>query len=123
MIRLLAVTVAIALWAAPAYSGGIIDYSSNGFMDACRELARSGGSFRSRDADFNAGECMGFIEGVLDTTFRYVTPTGHCIPHEVIMGQIIRVVVQYVDARPVRAHEAFAVLVTEALRDAWPCKR
>jgi hypothetical protein len=117
MIRLLTVILAIALWSAPAHSGDAINFSANAFVDACRG---SSGPFRSReaatDAAFNTGECMGFIKGVLATT------DGHCIPAEVIMGQIIRVVVQYVDARPARAHEPFATLVKEAVRTAWPCK-
>jgi hypothetical protein len=98
----------------------------NGFVDACRELGRSSGSFRSREAAaeaaFNTGECMGFIKGVLATTHGHLSTARYCIPAEALMGQIMRVVVQYVDARPARS-EPFAVLVDEAIQAAWPCKR
>jgi hypothetical protein len=36
--------------------------------------------------------------------------------------QLVRVVVAYIDARPERMHESFAVVALEALQAAWPCK-
>jgi hypothetical protein len=46
-----------------------------------------------------------------------------CVPSEVTMGQVVRVVVQYTDNQPARHHELFGVLAVEALRKAWPCQR
>jgi hypothetical protein len=42
------------------------------------------------------------------------------IPAEVTLGQEIRVVVAYIDARPARMHEPFHELAFEALQVAWP---
>ena len=42
---------------------------------------------------------------------------------EVTLGQMVRVIVAYIDARPARVHEDFRLLALEALVDAWPCKR
>jgi hypothetical protein len=44
-----------------------------------------------------------------------------CRPREVTLGQIVRVVVQYIDSRPARMHEDFRVLAFEAMKAAWPC--
>jgi hypothetical protein len=45
-----------------------------------------------------------------------------CVPKEVTVGQQIRVITAYIDARPNRLHEDFRELAWEALKDAWPCK-
>jgi hypothetical protein len=44
------------------------------------------------------------------------------IPEHVTLGQEIRVVVRYIEARPSRMHEPFNSLALEALFDAWPCR-
>jgi hypothetical protein len=44
------------------------------------------------------------------------------IPRGVTGGQLIRVVIAYIDARPARMHEPFKGLALEALLKAWPCK-
>jgi len=38
------------------------------------------------------------------------------------VGQEVRVVVAYIDARPARMHEPFIALALESLQKAWPCK-
>jgi hypothetical protein len=48
---------------------------------------------------------------------------GFCVPDRSTVGQAVRVIVAYVDQRPERMHEHFEVLVLEALRRAWPCRR
>jgi hypothetical protein len=45
-----------------------------------------------------------------------------CIPKETKIDQQIRVVVKYIEARPERIHERFALLALLALIEAWPCK-
>jgi hypothetical protein len=44
------------------------------------------------------------------------------IPDSVTQGQIVGVVVLYMEARPQRLHEPFRSLALEALFDAWPCR-
>jgi Rap1a immunity proteins len=60
---------------------------------------------------------------------RYISGIAYmiedsCIPFgSVTQDQMVRVVVQYIDSRPTRMHEAFGKLALEAMRDGWPCKR
>jgi Rap1a immunity proteins len=51
-----------------------------------------------------------------------VTPP-FCVPPTATIGQMVRVVVKYIDQRPERLHEQFTVLAYEALKAAWPCKQ
>ncbi len=44
------------------------------------------------------------------------------IPDSITQGQIVGVVVLYIDARPERMREPFRSLALEALFDAWPCR-
>jgi hypothetical protein len=46
---------------------------------------------------------------------------GGCLPDRTADDQVVQVVVKYIDARPVRIHERFEILVAEALHTAWPC--
>ncbi len=44
------------------------------------------------------------------------------IPDSVTQGQIVGIVVLYIEARPSRMHEPFRSLALEALFDAWSCR-
>ena len=63
--------------------------------------------------------CSGIIEGLSyrDDGKTVCPPKG-----SVTNGQMIRVVVKYIDDRPERQQEYFKVLALEAFRAAWPCK-
>ena len=107
----------IVVLAALMLSGGTVsaekDFrSANYFMPGCRSFADK------IQADlFLSGICMGSIEGVLYGRSEV------CPPKEVTGGQLARVVVQYIDARPARMHEDFRKLALEAVKAAWPCQR
>ena len=45
------------------------------------------------------------------------------LPKGVTYQQAARAVVRYIEERPQRMHEGFIALATEALRDAWPCRK
>jgi hypothetical protein len=51
-------------------------------------------------------------------------PSLRCldIPVGVNNGQMVGVVVRYIEARPYRMHEPFLPLALEALFDAWACR-
>ena len=66
------------------------------------------------------GVCIGEVQGVWDTAVALV---GVCSPPQVTSGEAVRVVVQYIDARPARMHEPFDLLALEALTAAWPCRK
>jgi hypothetical protein len=93
--------------------------SANWVLPGCRSLlAGIGGD----DLDFRAGVCAGVVG-----TFRDLGSGGsgavrpYCIPDVVDTGQVVRVVVDFIERNPARTNEWFAVLVLEALRSAWPC--
>jgi hypothetical protein len=44
-----------------------------------------------------------------------------CAPDNAPTGELMRVVLEYIELRPQRLHEPFMKLVQEALRDKWPC--
>jgi hypothetical protein len=70
---------------------------------------------------YEVGICHGTLEGI---RFMGTPPLGKlfCPPENVVLGQLVRVVVNYIDARPQRMHESFKALAGEALLAAWPCK-
>lgn len=67
----------------------------------------------------NAGMCIGAVRAIVIIEAAEGTI---CPPSGSSGGQWVRVVVQYIDNRPGRLHENFAILAREALRAAWPCK-
>jgi Rap1a immunity proteins len=62
-----------------------------------------------------SGYCTGLVDGLAYAGLR-------CLPDGVTTGQMILVVVAYIDARPARLHDDFKRLALEALRAAWPCR-
>jgi hypothetical protein len=87
--------------------------SANYVMPGCRS------STADKNTDlFLLGLCHGIISGVLYMSSLLQV----CEPDGVTHGQEVRVVVQYIDARPARMHEDFRQLAFEALKAAWPCK-
>jgi len=110
---------ACACWSAPAHSQDKVDLSANGFMPGCRYLIERGGTATGREIQlvYDGGRCNGFVTAIA------FTDLGVCLPPSGTIDQFLRVVVRYIDARPQRMHESFAVLVQEALKAAWPCKR
>jgi hypothetical protein len=92
--------------------------SANYIIPACEAFMAD---FRSHSGgdDVQRGACAGRVSGV------WVTATSFnrvCSPPGVTLGQAIRVVIQFIDARPARMHEEFNKLALEALTAAWPCK-
>jgi hypothetical protein len=66
---------------------------------------------------YSSGLCAGFVIAIA------TTDRGSCLPPEVGPVDLLRVVIRYIDERPHRGHEHFAILILEALAHAWPCKR
>jgi len=63
------------------------------------------------------GICFGTVNGV-----AAIAPNV-CAPDGATSGQILQVVVRYVEQRPARHHEMLARLSLEALQSAWPCRK
>jgi Rap1a immunity proteins len=86
--------------------------SANYVMPGCRAFLN-----KTNTDVFLSGLCHGLIAGAQYRSQEICEPDG--ITH----GQEVRVVVQYIDARPARMHEDFRKLALEAIRAAWPCQR
>jgi hypothetical protein len=95
----------------PAYN------SANAVMPGCRAFADTA---NNNQLYFEQGIRAGLVSGILDTAARF---HGICVPPQVIQGQAVRVVVQFIDAQPARMHERFSLLALEALTATWPCKK
>jgi hypothetical protein len=69
---------------------------------------------------FRYGVCLGEVVGV----WHAAAWSGWvCSPPGAINDEAVRIVIQYIDARPARLHEDFALLAAEALKVAWPCRK
>src|SRR5262245_3262642 len=85
--------------------------SANTVMKGCRSYI-AGDRYNE---PFLQGVCTGEIDAIVDLS-------RSCAPNGSTLGQAVRVVAAYIDARPARSHEDFSTLALEALKDAWPCR-
>jgi hypothetical protein len=97
--------------------------SANFLLPGCRLILSYGDGRRpSLDDDMvNATECSAVVRSLRFTSHYLPLRIASCPPTQVTNGQMIRVVIAYIDARPRRMHEDFRDLVLEALHQAWPC--
>ena len=86
--------------------------SANYLMPGCRDPLTD-----SQSNAYLQGFCGGLVVGI------FFMSGNKCSPRGVTNGQLYRVVVEYIDARPARMHEDFKELAIEAMRAAWPCRR
>jgi hypothetical protein len=84
--------------------------SADSKIVACRNYVSN-----SKDDLFLQGYCAGAVEALVEFA------AGACAPKGATNIQAVRIVVQYIDARPARLHENFNKLAAEALRKVWTC--
>lgn len=105
------------LSAAPAWPQAPKLDTGNDYLRPCREFVAGGAS------SYPTGKCAGVVEAIysmqpfLDHKYRTCPPDG------VTLGQIVRVVVNYLESKPQNLHYEFNMLVLAALNSAWPCKQ
>jgi hypothetical protein len=112
----------IVIVAALMLSGGPVSAekdttSANYVMRGCRGFLTDEGTHTE---PFLEGWCAGIVHAALN--YLAGDNGNHCPPNGVTVGQSVRVVVRYIDARPARMHEDFKKLALEAMKAAWPCK-
>ena len=86
----------------------------------------SGSALVSRcDADSAQYMCIGYIEGVYDGYQAGTSSLGGqppwCIPEDTTLDQLARVVMKRLKERPEELHYSADILVSYALRKAFPC--
>ena len=71
--------------------------------------------------------CAGYTAGIYDMINLLETtsavPKRHCFPPGVTRLQLHDVVIRYLQEHPEQRHMGAAALVSDALEDAWPCRR
>ena len=87
-------------------------FSANWIMTGCLAVVANPGG-----VSFREGLCLGIVSTIPSADEKT------CVPPQATNQQMVRVVVQYIDARPARLHEPFQDLALEALRATWPCLR
>jgi hypothetical protein len=105
-----------------ATASAVEDRSSANFMLPLCKIALTDQADRS----FLAGMCVGSISGIASMfVMLQHRDSKLCadMPDGVTPGQMILVVVRYIEARPKDMHEPFDGLAALALMDAWPCKK
>jgi Rap1a immunity proteins len=85
-------------------------FSAKSKIVGCRNYVSS-----SKDDLFLQGHCAGAVQALVEFA------AGACAPKDATNMQGVRIVLQYIDARPARLHENFDKLAAEALRQIWPC--
>ena len=109
--------------------------SANSVLSDCKAAIEG----RRSEDGFARGFCVGTVlalafmaenSGVNVTAFsgegqaRWFDERWQCIkiPESVTQGQIVGIVVLYIEARPERMQEPFRSLALEGLFNAWPCR-
>jgi hypothetical protein len=100
-------------------------------MATCAKAERMSGNFLLEQCAAPISEsrlmCTSYILGYVDATVMWNANASGipiCIPsEEVIARQIVDVVVKWLKAHPQDRDRAAAILVADALEEAWPCKQ
>jgi hypothetical protein len=120
---LFAAFLAVGLLAGNADAQTSANFSANYLVPACQDFQATGeGRARRVDTAFIQGICLGIIADLHSVGRLLPGSVGWCGPSDATYGQLVRVVVAYIERRPQRMHEDFRTLALEALRDAWPCR-
>jgi hypothetical protein len=122
-----AIWLSIGLSAAHGVGGPA---SVDDVLPGCKAFVSAGeGTYNpaiNRDAflAFRTGRCWGIIEGIISAGYSLgiCLPSGPALPEGPPMGQIMRVVVNFIEAHPAKMHEGFVPLAVQALWGAWRCK-
>jgi hypothetical protein len=113
-------------------------------MPAAAIAGDSGDELRQKcedSSDVSFGYCFGYIRGTIESaeyarTLRYETiapesdaasaisaPPALCIPADVTLGQLQKVIAKYMDNHPDELHRSASVLTIEAVSKAFPCQK
>jgi hypothetical protein len=123
---------AVAIWLngglPAAYAAG--PPSANEMLPGCKAFlsATEGRTNNAANRDpalaLFIGRCMGTIEAITSSAYSLgiCLPIGPASPEGPTIGQITRVVVNFIEAHPAKMHEGFVPLAVQALWGAWRCK-
>ena len=109
---------AIVLLMMPATPASASFYTGNDLYKLCT-VERSQSTYYQESA-----HCAGFIVGVVDTNelLRSIWKAQPCVPPTVNIRQVHDAVVAYLKAHPAKRHLDAALLVNNAVVEAFECK-
>ena len=129
LLGLLVLAAPAAETGAAWYRGG---FTGEEILDHCKESLNT-----DPDKDFNRGICAGFIDGF--SAGHHMAETYHafhhrdeklediyghlCVPDTTSRGQMARVFVQFLQSHPEKLKLPAALLIEDALREAYPCPK
>lgn len=129
LLGLLLLSIAPAYSAGPWYRGG---FTGKEILEHCKESLNT-----DPVKDFNRGICVGFIDGF--AAGHFVAETYHafhhreeklediyghlCVPENTSRGQLARTFVQHLQSHPDKLQLPAALLIEDALREAYPCPK
>ena len=129
LLGLLLLSITPAYSAGPWYRGG---FTGKEILEHCKESLNT-----DPVKDFSRGICAGFIDGF--TAGHFIAETYHafhhrdeklediyghlCVPEATSRGQMARVFVQYLQSHPDKHPLPAALLIEDALREAYPCPK
>ena len=87
------------------------DYTGNNLVEHCKD----------KEAYFGSGFCYGYIAGVGSILSWASDSYKICVPDGVTGGQVLSIVRKYLKENPESLHQPADMLVTVALRRAFPC--
>lgn len=120
------ILVALLLSGSSAEAAGE-QFMARTILPGCKAFValREGSLKPTINSALDAGVCVGTVETLemLYATASLGGPTTICMPSNASTGQLIRVAIRYMDARPERLNESFALLTIEAFRATWPCSK
>lgn len=101
--------------------------TGNELLNNCQTMLRimdSGTATQSLEEAFNAGQCLGFVSGVRNTSdlTRAPEPLRSCVPKTATMGQLARVITKYLKDNPSELNLEQTLIAMLALKSAYPCK-
>ena len=101
--------------------------TGNKLLGWCITSINVGNSTTNAQEALDTGQCQGYLMATSDTynTWRsqgFISSDVYCMPHRVTVGQLERIVVKYLEARPEELHMSASSLVLTAYMQAFPCE-
>jgi hypothetical protein len=125
LIGLVGIVVVSGLWATPAVGQEVDpELTGNTLLRHCDILLRGVDSNNyNREEAVEGGRCIGVVGSISVLSTLPDTPLYRrvCYPPSVETGQLVRVVVNWLEDHPEQLHLHFVRLTVDALVDAFPC--
>ena len=86
--------------------------TGNQFLATCADVP---------DRSIQTAECVAYVMGVWDGFVFGEVRHSLCVNDYATPLQLKRITVNYIAAHPEKAHKASVLLVTDALKEAFPC--